>query len=142
MIQSKPVLGSDGSGLIAGSIAKGKLDLSNVLGKDAFLRLLITELQHQNPLEPMNNREFVTQMAQFSALEQMQNLNKAFESMALLELASQASNLLGKNIRTMDESGNPLEGKVTSVKLSSGIPIVVLDGEREIPLVNVHEIVM
>ncbi len=142
MIQTNPILSSESSHLIAGSLAKGGVDLSKVLGKDAFLRLLITELKHQNPLEPMDNREFVTQMAQFSALEQMQNLNKAFESMALLELASQAANLLGKNIRASDDSGNDLEGRVTSVKLSSGMPIVVLNDEVEVPLINVHEIVM
>src|ERR1700741_3407172 len=55
------------------------------LGKDAFLQLLITQLQHQDPTNPMDDREFISQMAQFSSLEQMQNMTKAIESL----LASQ-----------------------------------------------------
>lgn len=51
---------------------------NNDLDKDAFLRLLVTQLRSQDPLSPMEDREFIAQMAQFSSLEQMQNLNEAF----------------------------------------------------------------
>ena len=64
------------------------------LDKQAFLKLLTTQLQHQNPLEPMDNQQFVAQMAEFSALEQMQNLNKNFAAAALM----QASTILGKYV--------------------------------------------
>lgn len=50
----------------------------NDLDKDAFLRLLTTQLANQDPLNPMEDREFIAQLAQFSSLEQMQNLNKVF----------------------------------------------------------------
>lgn len=52
---------------------------TNDLDKDAFLRLLTTQLSHQDPLNPMEDREFIAQLAQFSSLEQMQNLNQNFE---------------------------------------------------------------
>lgn len=55
---------------------------SNDLDKDAFLRLLTTQLSHQDPLNPMEDREFIAQLAQFSALEQMQNLNENVQDMA------------------------------------------------------------
>lgn len=52
----------------------------NDLDKDAFLRLLTTQLANQDPLNPMEDREFIAQLAQFSSLEQMQNLNKSIET--------------------------------------------------------------
>ena len=64
---------------------------NNDLDRDAFLRLLITQLQHQDPLNPMDDRDFIAQMAQFSALEQMVQLNATFER-------TQAFGMIGKII--------------------------------------------
>ena len=50
----------------------------NALGKDEFLQLLVTQMQYQDPLNPTSDTEFIAQMAQFSSLEQMQNLNNNF----------------------------------------------------------------
>ncbi|MDD4048304.1 MAG: flagellar hook capping FlgD N-terminal domain-containing protein, partial [Clostridia bacterium] len=52
---------------------------NNMLDKDAFLKLLVTQLQNQDATNPVDDKEFIAQMAQISSLEQMQNLNQTFE---------------------------------------------------------------
>ena len=84
--------GRDGQGLVA---PKNELD------KDAFLTLLLTQMTHQNPLEPMNNTEFLAQLAQFSSLEQMQNVSAGIEQLSKnqsLATNSQLINLIGKRV--------------------------------------------
>jgi flagellar basal-body rod modification protein FlgD len=71
------------------------------LGKDAFMQLLISQMTYQNPLEPMENTEFIAQLAQFSALEQQQNIAAGIELLALTQTAatnSQMVNLIGKRV--------------------------------------------
>jgi len=79
--------------------SSGETGLNKTLDKDAFLKLLIAELQNQNPLEPMNNQDFVAQMAQFTTMEQMTNMTTSLEDFlgnmnATLRL--QASSVVGK----------------------------------------------
>ncbi len=71
------------------------------LGKDDFLNLLVTQMTNQNPLEPMGDTEFLAQMAQFSSLEQMQNIASGMELLALTQTAatnSQMVDLIGKRV--------------------------------------------
>lgn len=98
------------------------------LGKDDFLNLLVTQLRYQDPLNPTQDKEFVAQMAQFSSLEQMQNMNKSISQ-------SQAFSLIGKYVKanTTDaatKAVKAVEGKVSSVKLNDGKTFVVVNGEE------------
>ncbi len=66
-------------------------EINNQLGKDEFLKILIVQLQNQDPLRPMEDKDFIAQMAQFSTLEQMQNMAKDFESLKAMNLVGRWS---------------------------------------------------
>jgi len=99
-----------GTGLHSSSAASlAAASGGNTLGKDAFLNLLITQMRYQDPLSPLDNQAFVAQMAQFSALEQMQNLNDKLGAEVMLSSSlnnSTATSLIGRQVRT---TGNSLE---------------------------------
>ena len=71
---------------------------SHELGKDDFLKLLVTQLQNQDPTSPMENTEFISQMAQFSSLEQMTNMSNSFGKLASYITSSEAASTLGKRV--------------------------------------------
>jgi flagellar basal-body rod modification protein FlgD len=88
---------------------------SNVLGKDDFLKMMIAQLKHQDPLNPMDGTAFTAQLAQFSSLEQLQNINTQMTSFTQQQQAlgnSQAVNFIGKTVlakgSTVSVDGNPV----------------------------------
>ncbi len=107
------------------------------LDKDAFLRLLVTQLQYQDPLNPMDNTEFVSQMAQFTSLEQMNNLNNTMTN-------SQAYSMIGRTVyaQVYNEASNTYEdiaGTVDSVTIKSNTAYLNV-GEKQIPYSDVQEV--
>jgi len=68
------------------------------LGKDDFLKLLLTQLQHQDPTSPMENTEFIAQMAQFSSLEQMTNMSAEFTKLASMLNTTEAVSTIGRTV--------------------------------------------
>lgn len=101
---------------------------TGALGKDDFLNLLVTQLRYQDPLKPLEDKEFIAQMAQFTALEQTQNMNKTLTN-------SQAFSMLGKYVTaetTDDTTGqtSTIEGIVTNVKLSDGKAYITVNNKE------------
>lgn len=102
---------------------------SQNLGKDDFLQLLVMQLKNQDPLEPLKNEEFIAQLAQFTSLEQMTNLNKNFEGMMALQGLSYASSFIGREVAWYDEEGQVLSGTVLEVELEGESPMLNIEGQ-------------
>ena len=109
------------------------------MGQDDFLKLVIAQLQNQNPMEPQKDTEFIAQMAQFDTLNQMRELNHAMTVMRGLAELSQASNLIGKEVQATDASGGYITGRVDSVSMVNGLPMLDVNG-RPIDLYNVVKV--
>lgn len=110
------------------------------LGKDSFLKILVTQLKHQDPTKPLEDREFISQMAQFSSLEQMTNMNKDFSKLLKASESSEANSFLGKEIDSFNSITNRrVSGKVNSVKYDeTGVKLVV--GKDEVSLGDVSAV--
>lgn len=110
------------------------------LDKDAFLKLLVTELRHQDPTQPMENREFISQMAQFSALEQMTNVNKSIKMLNKSSRSGEAYSLLGKDVKAFDPlTGKKIEGTVKGIFYKGDDIRLVVNG-RDIGLDDIHSV--
>lgn len=107
-----------------------KTGAMQTLGKDVFLKLLVTQLRHQNPLNPQDNSAFVAQMAQFTALEQMQNLNQQLGRMLELQAGVLAPAMLDRWVTVLGEDGQEQSGRVKAVEYSDGKTWLVVNGER------------
>ena len=107
------------------------------LGKDAFLRLLIAELSNQDPLNPMEDREFIAQMATFSELEQMQNMNKTLDTMAEANKFS-AISYIGKAVAFSDDEGTQKVALVNHIWFDPNQGTILDTTEGEVPLEKVE----
>ena len=104
----------------------GDLDVSESLGKDDFMKILIAQLTHQDPTAPMKDTEFIAQMAQFSTLEQMTNMTQDFGKLAGILSSNQALGLLGRTVELLDGE-NMVSGVVEEVS-GRETPMVLVNG--------------
>lgn len=111
----------------------------SALGKDEFLKILTTQLAHQDPSSPLQDKDFIAQMATFSSLEQMTNLNKAFDKFAGNQMSQYAA-VIGKEITwTPDGSVDAVTGVVNGVSNQDG-NYYYLVGNEKVPMSMVTEI--
>lgn len=97
-----------------------------VMGKNDFLKLLITQLTHQDPSKPLSDTAFISQMAQFSALEQMTNMSDGFKKLNEILSSGQMVSLLGKKVEIANGK-HSIEGVVKAITGGSS-PQILVDG--------------
>lgn len=96
------------------------------LGQEEFLKILLTQLRFQDPLKPVDNQQFLAQMAQFSALAQTAQLNDRIDTLLTIQSATQSIGLIGKTVQ-VDFSGTTRVGTVMSLTFSSGQPSLTVN---------------
>ncbi len=113
--------------------------VKNELDRAAFLRLLVTELTYQDPMDPVDNKEFIAQLAQFSTLEAVESMSKGFENVAAVSKWNWAVSLMGKTVSGVSEKGDT-SGVVNSIELSDGEINLLLDNGEKVPISTIKEV--
>lgn len=107
------------------------------LGEDAFMQLLLAQLQNQDPLKPMEDKDFIAQLAQFNSLNQMTSIKTTLESMFDLmsdsmmdgQTISEGSALIGKNVSGYNEYGNLINGMVSGLHIVGEQVVLDVEGQ-------------
>jgi flagellar basal-body rod modification protein FlgD len=95
---------------------------TNTINQEEFLKVLLTNLQFQDPLKPLDNQQFLAQMAQFSSLEQTRQLNDRIDQLLTIQSATQSIGLIGKTVEVATSSRSSV-GTVTTVRFENGAPL-------------------
>jgi flagellar basal-body rod modification protein FlgD len=113
---------------------------NSAMGKDQFLKLLVTQLSHQDPMNPMSDQDFMGQMASFSTLEQVTNMATANEAMAANLQLSQSVGLIGRTVTWTDASHASHTGVVEKVTQRDGFPVLTISGTEGVEPTAITEI--
>lgn len=91
------------------------------LNSNTFLQLLVAQLQNQDPLDPVSNKDLISQLTSLNTVQSLDGLNTSFAEMLKLQQLTQGANLIGKTIEYLPSGGgNPVSGKVDSVNAQNG----------------------
>jgi flagellar basal-body rod modification protein FlgD len=127
-------------GVIPVSEMKPQGSLNGSLGKDQFLKLFVAQLQHQDPMNPMQDSEFMGQMASFSTLEQVTNLAAANEKIAASLTSNTAVGLIGRTVTWTDSSDVSHTGVVEKVTTAGGVPSLTVSGTDGVELSTISQV--
>ncbi len=131
------------AGSAAASTPAAKTEATNALGQDAFLKILVTQMKHQDPMEPLKDTEFIGQMAQFTSLEQLTNLNKTmtqFVSNQGTSSLADYAHLIGTSVKWESETGSG-EGVVKALSSKNGELMAEIEGsDVKVPIESIQRI--
>ncbi|MGA2619060.1 MAG: flagellar hook capping FlgD N-terminal domain-containing protein [Thermoguttaceae bacterium] len=109
------------------------------LGVQDFINMLVSELQNQDPMNPISNGEILQETSQIGAIESQDKLNTTLNSVLLGQNVTTANSLINQTIVGTDASGNSVTGQVNSVSIANGTATLNV-GTSQVPLGNVTEI--
>jgi flagellar basal-body rod modification protein FlgD len=110
------------------------------LGLQDFMKILLTQLTYQDPLKPMDNQEFIAQVAQFTSLEQMQQVNSKVEQLVANQAALQSIGLVGRTV-DVTINGAVTTGTVSALSLTGDSPtLTITSGGATLPGISLSQI--
>ena len=109
------------------------------ISRDQFLKILVSELTSQDPLEPMSNNDFIQQLVGLQSLEQTANLTDSLSSFERFMQMSSGSTMIGKSVKGLAANGEQVQGVVTKVVMENGTVNVVV-GSQKVPVDSITEI--
>lgn len=111
----------------------------NALDSEQFMQILLTQLTHQNPLEPMDNAEMTTQFSQLNSLQELRSIRTEMETVAAFNQTAYLAGLIGKTVKAARSDGKIVEGVVDGVIVETDHPQLRM-GKETIDLVDILEI--
>lgn len=132
----------DTPGVSGSSGSKQKTPLPDAFQKldvEQFLKLLITELQNQDPLSPADNQQLLQQIGEIKNIAASNKLTETLEAVQLNDSVSSAAGLIGKHVSGLDDAGDRVDGKVDKVSISDGQPRVLV-GSKSVRMANISEV--
>jgi flagellar basal-body rod modification protein FlgD len=123
-----------------GSTDPASRNNSASLGKDDFLKLFVSQLQHQDPMNPMQDSDMMGQMASFSTLEQISNMAVENTHIAKNLTASNAVNLIGRTVTYLDPAGESHTGVVEKVATKDGNPALTVGGVDDVDPSSISQV--
>lgn len=134
-MQAIPAIGGEGGGGQAATPAQDATSAFGV-GFEDLLQIVLTQLTYQDPLKPLENFEFVSQLAQFSQIQQSETTNERLLALLQVGTTSQAASLLGQTVDV--PAGNAvITGRVTSITFQNGEPRVTIETDDQQTISNI-----
>ena len=121
------------------AVTAAKKDKLGLKAED-FIKMMVTQLQNQDPLEPAKNEQLLSQMSQIGQLQSSDKLQSSLSTMVLQNNIGSASNVIGKTVKGIDDQKDDVEGIVNSVKVEDGNVYLELDNGKRLSFSNVTHI--
>lgn len=96
------------------------------LNQNDLIKLFLTQLQYQDPMDPVNNEQFLAQLAQFATLQESQVTNDSIQNLVFMNSSAQSLSLLSKQVEMVDTGGHTIDGSITAVQFTTSGPLLTV----------------